>query len=54
MTALDFVVDVLGLSSVVCLQKPFRPADLIGAIEAATASRLQDAGAVGVAGSGAS
>ena len=54
MTALDFVVDAPELSSVVCLQKPFRPADLIGAIEAATASRLPGVGAVRVAGSAAS
>jgi hypothetical protein len=33
---LDFVVESPGLSSVVCLQKPFRPADLMGAIEAVT------------------
>jgi DNA-binding response OmpR family regulator len=54
MTALDFVVDIPELSGVVCLQKPFRPADLIGAIEAATASRLPGVGAVRVAGSAAS
>lgn len=54
MTALDFVVDAPELSSVVCLQKPFRPADLIAAIEAATASRSPGAGVVRVAGSAAS
>jgi CheY-like chemotaxis protein len=35
MTALDFVSASPGLSDVVCLQKPFRPNDLIRAIEAA-------------------
>jgi DNA-binding response OmpR family regulator len=46
MTMLDFVVESPGLSSVVCLQKPFRPAGLIGAIEAAIGAR--SAGAVDV------
>ena len=35
MTALDFVADMPGLSDVVCLQKPFRPNELMAAIEAA-------------------
>jgi len=35
MTALDFVADMPGLSNVVCLQKPFRPNELMAAIEAA-------------------
>lgn len=35
MTALNFVADTPGLSNVVCLQKPFRPPELMAAIEAA-------------------
>jgi DNA-binding NtrC family response regulator len=35
MTALDFLSEPAGLSTVVCLQKPFRPNDLMRAIEAA-------------------
>jgi DNA-binding response OmpR family regulator len=35
MTTLDFVSQWPDLKDVVCLQKPFRPNDLIGAIEAA-------------------
>jgi DNA-binding response OmpR family regulator len=35
MTALDFVSASPGLSDVVCLQKPFRPNELIRAIDAA-------------------
>ncbi len=35
MTTLDFVSASPGLSDVVCLQKPFRPNQLVGAIEAA-------------------
>jgi DNA-binding response OmpR family regulator len=38
MTVLDFVSDAPELSNVVCLQKPFRPADLLRAIEAARGS----------------
>ena len=38
MTALDFLTRYPGLSDVVCLQKPFRPPDLIAAIEAARGS----------------
>ncbi|HEY3678135.1 MAG TPA: response regulator [Bradyrhizobium sp.] len=39
MTALDFVSSSPELSDVVCLQKPFRPNQLVAAIEAAKASR---------------
>jgi CheY-like chemotaxis protein len=35
MTALDIVADMPGLADVVCLQKPFRPNELMAAIEAA-------------------
>src|SRR6185437_14939687 len=35
MTALDFISQSADLSDVVCLQKPFRPNDLMQAIEAA-------------------
>lgn len=35
MTALDFLSGAPGLSDVVCLQKPFRPNDLMRAIETA-------------------
>ena len=35
MTALDFISQSPDLSDVVCLQKPFRPNDLMQAIEAA-------------------
>jgi len=38
MTALDFLSEAPGLSDVVCLQKPFRPQDLMRAIEAARGS----------------
>ncbi len=46
MTALDFLSETPELSDVVCLQKPFRPADLMRAIEAARGSRRQPADAV--------
>ncbi|MBT1511733.1 response regulator [Bradyrhizobium sp. SRL28] len=46
MTALDFLSETPELSDVVCLQKPFRPLDLMRAIEAAQASLRQSAGAV--------
>jgi DNA-binding response OmpR family regulator len=47
MTALDFVSGSPELSNVVCLQKPFRPHELLRAIEAARQSVLQPiAGAV--------
>jgi len=45
MTALDFLTKCPGLSDVVCLQKPFRPPDLIAAIEAARGS-VRSAGAL--------
>jgi CheY-like chemotaxis protein len=35
MTALDFLSESPGLSDVICLQKPFRPHDLMRAVEAA-------------------
>ncbi|SDR90291.1 response regulator [Bradyrhizobium canariense] len=38
MTALDFVSASPELSDVICLQKPFRPKDLVRAIDAANAS----------------
>ena len=38
MTALDAVARTSELSNIVCLQKPFRPVDLINAIETARAS----------------
>jgi DNA-binding response OmpR family regulator len=41
MTALDFVSASPELSNVVCLQKPFRPNELIAAIEAASAPSRQ-------------
>ena len=41
MAALDFLPDALEFSDVVCLYKPFRPADLMRAIEAAQGSRRQ-------------
>jgi DNA-binding response OmpR family regulator len=44
MTTLDFVNDTPELSNVVSLQKPFRPADLVLAVEAATRRRSSGAG----------
>lgn len=38
MTALDFVAGTPGLRNVVCLQKPFRPSELMAAIQAALAA----------------
>jgi DNA-binding response OmpR family regulator len=35
MTALDFVGEASGLADVVCLQKPFRSNDLLGALKTA-------------------
>jgi len=35
MTALDFIGEAPGLSDVVCLQKPFRPNDLLQALQKA-------------------
>ena len=49
MTALDFLSGTPELSDVVCLQKPFRPPDLMRAIEAAQGSLRQPAGAVAAA-----
>jgi DNA-binding NtrC family response regulator len=46
MTVLDFLTKSPGLSDVVCLQKPFRPPDLIAAIEAARESVRRRAGTV--------
>jgi DNA-binding response OmpR family regulator len=46
MTALDFVSASPELADVVCLQKPFRPNDLIRAIEAANPSLQQKATAI--------
>lgn len=48
MTMLDFVNDTPELSNVVCLQKPFRPADLVLAVEVATRPRSSDTGDVKV------
>ena len=45
MTVLDFLSETPELSGVVCLQKPFRPPDLMCAIEAAQGSRRQSADA---------
>jgi DNA-binding NtrC family response regulator len=41
MTALDFVSSSPEFSDIVCLQKPFRPHDLVRAVEAATTSCRQ-------------
>jgi DNA-binding response OmpR family regulator len=46
MTALDFVSASPELADVVCLQKPFRPNDLIRAIEAANPALQQKAAAI--------
>ena len=46
MTPLDFLSEMPELSDVVCLQKPFRPPDLMRAIEAAQG---QSTGAVAAA-----
>lgn len=43
MTALDFVAELPELANVVCLRKPFRPAELVRATEVAIASRAVDA-----------
>lgn len=48
MTTLDFVSDTPELSNVVCLQKPFRPADLVLAVEVATRRRSSGTGDVKV------
>jgi len=44
MATLEAVARSSELSNVVCLQKPFRPAELIRAIETARASARQDEG----------
>jgi DNA-binding response OmpR family regulator len=49
MTTLDFVVEGPEFFNVICLQKPFRPADLLRAIEAAAAPRSPGTGDVTVA-----
>jgi DNA-binding NtrC family response regulator len=49
MTALDFLSETPELSDVVCLQKPFRPLDLMRAIETARGSRREPADAVAAA-----
>ena len=49
MTALDFLSETPELSNIVCLQKPFRPPDLMRAIDAARGSRRQPADAAAVA-----
>lgn len=43
MTALGFMTQAPGLESVVCLQKPFRPNDLLKALGSAQSSRLRRA-----------
>src|ERR1700684_2083510 len=43
MTVLDFVAESPELSDVICLRKPFRPAELVSATEVAIASRPVDA-----------
>jgi DNA-binding response OmpR family regulator len=48
MTTLDFVNDTPELSNVVCLQKPFRPADLVLAVEVAARRRSSGTGDVKV------
>ena len=53
MTTLDFLAESPELSNVICVQKPFRPTELVRAIEAATAPRSPGAGDVRVAGNAA-
>ncbi|MBR0826816.1 response regulator [Bradyrhizobium manausense] len=43
MTALDFMDQSPDLENVVCLQKPFRPNDLLQALKSAQSSRFQAA-----------
>jgi DNA-binding response OmpR family regulator len=45
MTMLDFVNETSELANVVCLQKPFRPAELALAVEVATRPRSSGAAA---------
>jgi len=47
-TTLDFVNDTPELSNVVCLQKPFRPTDLVLAVEVATRRRSSGTGDIKV------
>jgi DNA-binding NtrC family response regulator len=49
MTALDFLSETPELSDVICLQKPFRPPDLIGAIETAMGPARQGGAVAGAA-----
>jgi DNA-binding response OmpR family regulator len=49
MTMLDFVNETSELSNVVCLQKPFRPAELVLAVEVATRPRSSGTGDIKVA-----
>jgi CheY-like chemotaxis protein len=49
MTPLDFLSEMPELSDVVCLQKPFRPPDLMRAIEAAQAVPTPPAAVVAAA-----
>lgn len=42
MTALDLLSETPELSDVICLQKPFRPPDLMRAIDSLTAQRVAD------------
>ena len=46
MATLDFVMESPGLTNVVCLQKPFRPNDLLGAIEGVRARHVAGGAAV--------
>jgi DNA-binding response OmpR family regulator len=46
MTTLDFVAETPELANVVCLQKPFRPNDLLGAIDAVRARHAAGGAAV--------
>jgi DNA-binding response OmpR family regulator len=46
MTALDFVAESPELSDVVCLQKPFRPNDLLAAINTVRGKHVADGAAV--------
>jgi DNA-binding response OmpR family regulator len=48
MTMLDFVNETPELCNIVCLQKPFRPADLVLAVEVATRPRSSGTGEVKV------
>ena len=50
MTSLDFLSETPEPSGIVCLQKPFRPADLMRAIEAARRSRRHVSDTVAAAG----